>query len=174
MARDLNRHECIGRLGADPEIKYQPSGEAVTNINVACSNTWKDKASGQKQERTEWIRYVAFGKLAEIIGEYCKKGSKLYLTGELRTRKWTDQSGQDRYVTEIVATEMQMLDGRQNGGGQQQEDYRGNTGSNQPSPTRTPVRQQPAQDNAYAAARDGRAPQQPAEGFDSFDDDIPF
>ena len=112
MANDLNKHICIGRLGKDPEIKYLPSGQAVANFSVACSRTWKNN-EGQKQEQTTWINYVAFGKLAEIIGEYCRKGSRVYLEGELRTRKWQDKNtGQDRYTTEIVANEMQLLDSK--------------------------------------------------------------
>lgn len=112
MANDLNRHECIGRLGQDPEMKYLSDGKAVCNLSVACSSSWKDKNTGSKEERTEWIRYVAFGKLAEIMGEYLRKGSKIYLSGELRTRKWQDDSGADRYSTEIVANDMQMLDSK--------------------------------------------------------------
>ena len=112
MANDLNKHICIARLGKDPELKYLPSGQAVANFSVACSRTWKNN-EGQKQEQTTWINYVAFGKLAEIIGEYCRKGSRVYLEGELRTRKWQDKNtGQDRYTTEIVANEMQLLDSK--------------------------------------------------------------
>ena len=114
MANDLNKHICIARLGKDPEIKYLPSGQAVANFSVACGKTWKNN-EGEKQEQTTWISYVAFGKLAEIIGEYCKKGSRVYLEGELRVRKWQDKtSGQDRYATEIVASEMQLLDSKSN------------------------------------------------------------
>ena len=114
MANDLNKHICIGRLGKDPELKYLPSGQAVANFSVACGKSWKNNA-GEKQEQTTWISYVAFGKLAEIIGEYCKKGSRVYLEGELRVRKWQDKtSGQDRYATEIVASEMQLLDSKSN------------------------------------------------------------
>lgn len=115
MANDLNRHECIGRLGQDPEIRYTPGGDAVCNISVACGSSWKDKQNGNKQERTTWINYVAFGKLAEIMGEYLTKGSKVYLSGELRVRKWQGQDGKDNYTTEIVASQMQMLDSRQDG-----------------------------------------------------------
>ena len=112
MANDLNKHICIGRLGKDPELKYLPSGQAVANFSVACGKSWKNN-EGQKQEQTTWINYVAFGKLAEIIGEYCRKGSRVYLEGELRTRKWQDKNtGQDRYTTEIVANEMQLLDSK--------------------------------------------------------------
>lgn len=111
MANDLNRHECIGRLGNDPEIRYLADGKAVARISVACGESWKDQA-GQKQERTTWITYVAFGRLAEIMGEYLTKGSKVFLSGKLQVRKWQDQSGNDRYTTEIVASDMQMLDSK--------------------------------------------------------------
>lgn len=117
--RGVNKVILVGNLGQDPETKYLPSGGAVTNITVATSETWKDKNSGQMQERTEWHRVVFFNKLAEIAGEYLSKGSKVYIEGSLRTRKWQDQSGADRYTTEIVADQMQMLDSR--GGGQQSE-----------------------------------------------------
>lgn len=115
--RGVNKVILVGNLGQDPETRYLPSGGAVTNITVATSETWKDKNSGQMQERTEWHRVVFFNKLAEIAGEYLKKGSKVYLEGALRTRKWQDQSGADRYTTEIVASDMQMLDSRGAGGG---------------------------------------------------------
>ena len=111
-SRGVNKVILVGNLGNDPEIRYLPSGGAVTNISVATSDSWKDKQSGQMQERTEWHRVVFFNRLAEIAGEYLKKGSKIYLEGSLRTRKWQDKSGQDRYTTEIVAGEMQMLDSR--------------------------------------------------------------
>ena len=105
---DLNRFECIGRLGQAPELKYTQNGDAVCNFTVACSESWKDK-QGQKQERTEWVRIVAWRKLAEICGEYLGKGKQVYIAGKLQSRKWQDQNGQDRYTTEIIASEMQML-----------------------------------------------------------------
>ncbi len=111
MARGVNKWIGVGNLGDDPEVKAMPNGNAVTNISVATSESWKDK-DGQQQERTEWHRIVFFNKLAEIAGEYLRKGSKVYIEGALRTRKWQDQSGADRYTTEIVASEMQMLDSR--------------------------------------------------------------
>ena len=111
-SRGINKVILVGNLGNDPETRYLPSGGAVTNISVATSDSWKDKQSGQLQERTEWHRIVFFNRLAEIAAEYLKKGSKVYLEGSLRTRKWQDKSGQDRYTTEIVAGEMQMLDSR--------------------------------------------------------------
>jgi single-strand DNA-binding protein len=105
----LNQAQIIGNLGRDPEIRYTPDGRAVANLNIATSETWKDKASGEKQERTEWHRVVAFGKLAEIIGEYLKKGRKVFIQGKLQTRKWQDKDGNDKYTTEIVARDMVML-----------------------------------------------------------------
>ena len=114
-SRGINKVILVGNLGNDPETRYLPSGGAVTNISVATSDSWKDKQTGQLQERTEWHRIVFFNRLAEIAAEYLKKGSKIYLEGSLRTRKWQDKSGQDRYTTEIVAGEMQMLDSRGTG-----------------------------------------------------------
>lgn len=155
MANDLNRHECIGRLGQDPEVKYLPSGEAVTNISIACGDSWTDKTSGQKQERTTWVPYVAFGKLAEIMGRYLKKGSKVYVSGKLRVRKWQAQDGTDRYATEIVCDQMQMLDSKPQDGSGAQNSHQ--------------APQHPTHSNAPQ-----QAPQQPQGGFDQFDDDIPF
>ncbi|GAB0153266.1 single-stranded DNA-binding protein [Marinobacterium sp. BA1] len=181
MARGINKVILIGNLGADPEVRYMPSGNAVTNVNLATSDSWKDKQSGQMQERTEWHRVVFFNRLAEIAGEYLRKGSKVYIEGSLRTRKWQGQDGQDRYTTEIVASEMQMLDGRggEGGGGYQQPSQGGgyapqggDMGYGQPqqynqAPPQQAPRQQPVQQPA-------QQPQQPAPGFDDFDDDIPF
>ncbi len=115
MARGVNKVILIGNCVQDPETKYIPSGVAVTNMSVATSESWKDKETGQQQERTEWHKVVFFNRLAEISGEYLRKGAKVYIEGSLRTRKWQDQSGQDRYSTEIVASEMQMLDSKQDG-----------------------------------------------------------
>jgi len=150
-SRGVNKVILIGNLGRDPETRYMPSGGAVTNITVATSETWKDKNTGEQQERTEWHRVVFFNRLAEIAGEYLRKGSKVYIEGSLRTRKWQDQSGQDRYTTEIVASEMQMLDSR--GGG----------------------------DAPFAQPSQGQAPSarsapasQPATDDAGFEDDIPF
>lgn len=112
MARGINKVILIGNIGQDPEVKSMPNGNAVTNATIATSESWKDKQTGQQQDRTEWHRVVFFNRLAEIAGEYLRKGSKVYVEGSLRTRKWQDQSGQDRYTTEIVASEMQMLDSR--------------------------------------------------------------
>lgn len=112
MARGINKVILIGNLGGDPEVRYMPSGGAVTSVSLATSETWKDKQSGEAQEKTEWHRVVFFNRLAEIAGEYLRKGSKVYIEGRLQTRKWQDKNGQDRYTTEIVANDMQMLDGR--------------------------------------------------------------
>ncbi len=115
--RGVNKVILIGNLGQDPEVRYMPNGNAVANVTLATSESWKDKNTGETQERTEWHRVVFFRRLAEVVGEYCKKGSKIYVEGRLQTRKWQDQQGQDRYTTEIVADQMQMLDSRGAGGG---------------------------------------------------------
>ena len=112
MARGINKVILVGNVGGDPEVRYMPNGNAVATISIATSESWKDKQSGDKQERTEWHRVVCFNRLGEIVGEYVKKGSKLYIEGSLRTRKWQDQQGQDRYTTEIIASELQMLDSK--------------------------------------------------------------
>lgn len=148
MARGINKVILIGNLGADPEVRYMPNGNAVTTIRLATSEQWKDRETGEQQERTEWHRVVFFNRLAEIAGEYLKKGSKVYIEGGLRTRKWQDKSGADRYTTEIVVNEMQMLDGR---GSQSTE--------------ATPDFTKPAQAAAAAA---------PDQATEQFDDDIPF
>jgi len=145
--RGVNKVILVGSLGQDPEVKYTPSGTAITNISVATSESWTDKQSGQKQEKTEWHRVVFFNRLAEIAGEYLRKGAKVYIEGSLRTRKWQDQQGQDRYTTEIVASEMQMLSGKPEG---QQGAQRIN-----PAPAQTP-------------------PPPPPGAFDDFDSDVPF
>ena len=179
MARGINKVILVGNLGKDPEFRSTASGSSVANLALATSESWRDQNTQQMQERTEWHRVVLFGKLAEIAQQYLRKGSKVYIEGSLRTNKWQDQNGQDRYTTEIVVSgysgQMQMLDSRDNmsaGGGyqpQQQQQYQqpqqpfGST-NQQPAP---PSRQQPAQSNQQPAA-------QPAGGFDDFDDDIPF
>lgn len=112
MARGVNKVILIGNVGVDPEVRHMTNGNQVTTLSIATSEVWKDKQTGEKQERTEWHRVVCFNRLAEIVGEYVKKGSKVYLEGSIRTRKWQDQQGQDRYTTEIVANELQMLDSR--------------------------------------------------------------
>jgi single-strand DNA-binding protein len=161
MARGVNKVIIIGNLGNDPEQKAMPNGNAVVNITVATSESWKDKQTGQKQERTEWHRVVFFNRLAEIAGQYLSKGSKVYLEGSLRTRKWQDQSGNDRYTTEIVASEMQMLDSREAGGQYQ---------APQQYQQQAPQQQAPQQ---QAAPRQQEAPQQ-QQAPDNFDSEIPF
>jgi len=156
MARGINKVILVGNLGRDPEVRYTPSGAAVANLAVATSESWKDKQTGEQQERTEWHRVVMFNRLGEIAGEYLKKGSKVYIEGKLQTRKWQDNSGQDRYTTEIVANEMQMLDSR--GGG-------GMGGANDFDQTATAPR---------PAASKSEAPAAQKGAFDDFDDDIPF
>lgn len=155
MARGVNKVILVGNCGQDPETRFSGAGAAITNISVATSESWKDKQTGQQQERTEWHRVVFFNRLAEIAGEYLKKGSKVYIEGSLRTRKWQDQSGQDRYTTEIVANEMQMLDSRGSQGGMQ------NDGGYAPQ-------------QGSSAPRQAPAPQPVAAGGDDWDDDIPF
>lgn len=129
--KGINKVILVGNLGADPETRYMPSGAAVTNIRIATSESWKDKNTGEQQERTEWHSIAFFGRLAEIAGEYLHKGSQVYVEGSLRTRKWQDKEGNDRYTTEVIATEMQMLGGR---GGEQKQ-------SAQPKPTQPPKQQ---------------------------------
>ena len=112
MARGINKVILIGNIGVDPEVRYMPNGNAVTTLSLATSESWKDKQTGEKQERTEWHRVVCFNRLGEIAGEYVRKGSRIYVEGSLRTRKWQDQQGQDRYTTEIVASDIQLLDSK--------------------------------------------------------------
>lgn len=164
MARGVNKVILVGNLGNDPETRYLPAGGAVTNITVATSESWKDKQSGQAQERTEWHRVVFFNRLAEIAGEYLRKGSKVYIEGSLRTRKWQDQSGQDRYTTEIVASEMQMLDSRGGGEG----------GYDQTPRQQAPRQSAPRNDQSGARNEPPRNDAPPPANFDDFDDDIPF
>jgi single-strand DNA-binding protein len=151
----INKVIIVGNLGRDPETRYLPSGEAVTNISVATTSTWKDKASGEKKEETEWHRVSAFGRLAEIMGEYLKKGSQVYIEGQLRTRKWQDKEGKDRYTTEIRADVMQML-GSRAGAGEPRGEPRGEGA--------------PRGD----AAKAGAPAKKPAGKFDDMEDDIPF
>lgn len=153
MSRGINKVILVGNLGNDPETRYTASGSAVSTISIATSESWQDKQTGERQERTEWHRVVLFNRLGEIAGEYLRKGSKVYIEGSLRTRKWQDKSGQERYTTEIVGNEMQMLDSKGGAGGpanftpanqQHNEPSRSSTSSNTPPPA------------------------------DEFDDDIPF
>ena len=117
--RGVNKVILIGHLGGDPEVRYTPTGSAICNVTVATNESWRDKQSGETQERTEWHKVAMFNRLAEVTGEYLKKGAKVYIEGSLRTRKWQDKSGADRYTTEIIANEMQMLDSRGGGGAPQ-------------------------------------------------------
>ena len=149
MARGINKVILVENLGKDPEIRYTASSSAIANITIATTDSWRDKQSGERQEKTEWHRVVFFNRLAEIVGEYLKKGSQVYVEGRLQTRKWQDQSGQDRYTTEVVANEMQMLGGRGGGAGGQAQQGSG--------------------------FRDKPAAAQPAKVEEGFqDDDIPF
>lgn len=162
MARGINKVILVGNLGQDPETRYLPSGGAVTNIRVATSESWSDKQSGEKKERTEWHTVVFFGRLAEIAGEYLKKGRQVYVEGSLRTRKWQDKnSGQDRYSTEIVANEMQMLGGRDGGGSASYDGGGGYGGGGGGGRT----------GGGGGGGRPQQAPQ-PSNDFD--EDDIPF
>ena len=161
MARGINKVILVGNLGADPETRHMPSGGAITSANLATSEAWKDKQTGQPQERTEWHRLVFYNRLAEIAGEYLRKGSKIYAEGSLRTRKWQGQDGQDRYTTEIVVREMQMLDTRSEGG-QQAPQQQPHQGQYQGGHQRQPPQRQP------------QAQQTPPPDYPDFDDDIPF
>jgi len=146
MARGINKVILVGNLGQDPETRYMPSGGAVTNFTVATNESWKDKQTGEQKDRTEWHRVAMFGRLAEIAAEYLRKGSQVYIEGKLRTRKWQDRDGNDRYTTEVIADEMQMLGGRGGGGGM--------SAGGDPGP--------------------GSAPPPRQSGPEDFDDDIPF
>ncbi|NIR28964.1 MAG: single-stranded DNA-binding protein [Gammaproteobacteria bacterium] len=155
MARGINKVILIGNLGADPDTRYMPSGAAVTNVRIATTDSWRDKQSGEQQERTEWHRIVFFGRLAEIAAEYLRKGSQVYVEGRLQTRKWQDREGQDRYTTEIVANEMQML---------------GSRGGGATAPAEEPS------DADWDQGGSGTRGSKPKskEAVDEFDDDIPF
>jgi len=154
MARGVNKAILVGNLGRDPEVRYSPNGQAVANVTLATSESWKDKTSGEKQEKTEWHRVVFFGRLAEIAGEYLKKGAQIYVEGRLQTRKWTDKDGHDRYTTEIVANDMQMLGSRGGAGAPSNDSF------NQDQPA----------DNSGSAGAKKTTPAVAGE----FDDDIPF
>lgn len=165
-SRGINKVIILGTLGQDPEVKYMPSGGAVCNLSLATSEQWNDKATGEKKEQTEWHRVVIFGKLAEVAGEYLRKGSQVYVEGKLRTRKWTDQSGVEKYTTEIVLQSMngvmQMIGGKSSDNGNQQSQQRQQSGSNQQSGWGRP--QQPS------SAQKPPSNEPPMD----FDDDIPF
>lgn len=178
-SRGVNKVILVGNLGQDPEVRYMPSGGAVANITLATSESWRDKATGEMKEQTEWHRVVLFGKLAEVAGEYLRKGSQVYIEGQLRTRKWTDQSGAEKYTTEVVVNvggTMQMLGGRGQGGGAPAGGGQGgsnnnNNGGGQP--------QQPQGGNQFSGGAQSRPQQQSAPAPSNeppmdFDDDIPF
>ena len=164
MARGVNKVIIVGNLGQDPEVRYMPNGNAVANITVATSESWKDQ-QGQLQERTEWHRIVLYKRLAEIAGQYLRKGSKVYLEGRLRTREWQDQQGQKRYTTEITCNELQMLDGKPSGGWGQPS----GPANNHPASNSAP----PAQTGGYNYAAERQQPMSNEPPMD-FDDDIPF
>lgn len=159
MARGINKVILIGHIGGDPEVRYMPNGNAVATLSLATTEAWKDKQTGDKQERTEWHRVVCFNRLGEIAGEYVKKGSKLYVEGSLRTRKWQDPQGQDRYTTEIVAADIQMLDGK---------------GSGQDSSMQSSYQQQSPASATRPAPSPARPMSPPQEMLEELDDDIPF
>jgi single-strand DNA-binding protein len=160
MARGVNKVILVGNLGADPETRSMPSGMTVTNIRIATSESWKDKASGAQQERTEWHSIALFGRLGEIAAEYLRKGSQVFVEGKLRTRKWQDKTGNDRFTTEIIADNMQMLGGRAGGGGTPAMSGSAERGTGGGAPPRDDYDQSSAPT--------------PAGGKEDFDDDIPF
>lgn len=182
----VNKVILIGNLGNDPDVKQSQQGSAICNLSIATSESWKDKNTGQQQEKTEWHRVALFGKLAEIAGQYLRKGSKVYIEGKLQTRKWQDQQGQDRYTTEVVVDvngQMQMLDSRQDGQsqqqqqggwGQQQRPQQGGWSGQQQQPQQQRPQQQPQGGGRPNYQQQQRPQQQPQGGFDNFNDDIPF
>lgn len=154
MARGINKVILIGHVGVDPEVRYMPNGNAVATVSIATTESWKDKQTGERQDRTEWHRVVCYNRLGEIIGEYVRKGSKVYIEGSLRTRKWQDQQGQDRYTTEIIANDLQMLDGK---------------GNNNNMPDDMPSQN-------YESMPENKNRKSPAhvDALEELDDDIPF
>lgn len=162
----VNKVIIVGNLGRDPETRYMPSGDAMTTIAVATTDSWKDKSTGEKKETTEWHRITFFGKLAEIAGQYLKKGSQVYIEGSLRTRKYTDKDGVEKYATDIRADTMQMLGSRQGSGGSVGMDDGGYSSAPQQRPNSQPPQQQQQRQQAPAA--------RPASNFSDMDDDIPF
>lgn len=168
----LNKVLLIGNLGRDPEMRYMPDGSAICNFSIATTETWKDKNSGQKQEKTEWHNITMYRRLAEIAGQYLKKGSSVYIEGRLQTRKWQDKTtGQDRYTTEIIADEMKMLGGK-SGGMSSGADYDQSAPSYNDAPSAPPA-QRGGGAPAAAGGQSRPAPQKP-QSFDDFEDDIPF
>ncbi len=156
----VNKVIIVGNLGKDPEVRYMPSGSAICNVTIATSRQWKDKTSGERQEETEWHRVVFFDRMAEIAGEYLKKGRPVYVEGRLKTRKWTDKDGVEKYTTEIVATDMQLLGSRDGGGGSAGDDMGAAPAPRSAPPARTAAAPKPAAKSST--------------GFDDMDDDIPF
>src|SRR5450830_311986 len=169
----VNKVIIVGNLGRDPETRYMPNGEAVTNVAVATTESWKDKNSGEKKELTEWHRITFYRKLAEIAGQYLKKGSQVYVEGRLQTRKWTDKDGVEKYTTEIIADTMQMLGGRQGMGGGASADEGGSSGSYGSAPARQSSGGGAGGGSGGGAAR-APAAARPAPNFSDMDDDIPF
>ena len=188
----VNKVIILGNLGRDPEVRFMPNGEAVANLTLATSESWKDKQTGEQKEKTEWHKVSLFGKLAEIAGEYLKKGSKIYIEGQLQTRKWQNQQGQDQYSTEIVVKgfngTLQMLDGKPQGGGQQQsapqsqrQGYQQQAPQKQQAPVQfqqqAPYNSQPGNNNQQGSYQQEAHQQQkvrPQEPVIDFNDDIPF
>jgi len=160
----VNKVIVVGNLGRDPEMRTFPSGDQVANVTIATTDRWKDKQTGEMKEATEWHRVVFNGRLAEIVGQYLRKGSQVYVEGSLRTRKWTDKDGLEKYTTEIRADQMQMLGSRQGMGGPGGDDGGGYEAPRQSAPARAPA----------AAPRQAPAASKTASGFDDMDDDIPF
>lgn len=156
MARGINKVILVGNVGVDPDVRHLPNGNAVTTLSLATSESWKDKVTGEKQERTEWHRVVCFNRLGEIAGEYVRKGSKLYVEGSLRTRKWQDQQGQDKYTTEIIASDIQMLDSKV-GSASSYDDI--------PQAQSAPMNHHASKQQPAQAVQDA---------FEELDDDIPF
>lgn len=170
----VNKVILVGNLGKDPETRYAPNGDAICNITVATTDSWKDKATGEKKEMTEWHRVAFFGRLAEIAGQYLRKGSAVYVEGSLRTRKWQDKDGNDRYTTEIRADQMQMLGSRQGAGGGG-EGYSGGSGGSSGGDDFDQSPRQPAPRAARPAPQSAPAPAPASSGgFGGMDDDIPF
>ncbi|MBA2650604.1 MAG: single-stranded DNA-binding protein [Legionella sp.] len=165
MARGVNKVILLGNVGLDPEVRYMTNGNAVATISLATSESWKDKVTGEKQEKTEWHRVVCFNRLGEIVNEYVRKGSKLYVEGSIRTRKWQDQQGQEKYTTEIHATDIQMLDSKGGGGGS------GGSSSNYED---IPQGQQSQYSAGSSQQSNNKQPQPTADAFEQLDDDIPF
>ena len=164
----VNKVIVLGNLGRDPEVRYTPNGNAVCNLRIATTRNWKSKDSGEKMEETEWHSVVLYDRQAEIAGEYLKKGRPVYIEGRLKTRKWTDKEGVEKYTTEIVADSMQLLGGREGGGGGAEDEGGGYSERSAPQQRSAPASRPAPQ----AAARP--APQKSATGFDNMDDDIPF